>query len=107
MVQLLPPLRLGPFLAVEVAEGLVNALRTRRREVFLSQSALLEIEAPIKVCCDIFNQYHDLLRLFEYGGFSPENILLGDYVDCGKQSLETMILQSAYKAKYPENFFLL
>ena len=71
MVQLLPPLRLGPFLAVEVAEGLVNALRTRRREVFLSQSALLEIEAPIKVCCDIFDQYHDLLRLCEYGGFSP------------------------------------
>ena len=49
------------------------------REVCLSQSALLEIEAPIKICSDILGQYHDLLRLFEYGGFSPESILLVDY----------------------------
>ena len=74
-----PLLRLGPLLAVEVAKGLVKALCTRCREVMLSQSALLEIEAPIKICCDILGQYHDLLRLFEYGGFSPENILLVDY----------------------------
>merc|ERR1712228_142045 len=51
--------------------------------------------------------YHDLLRIFEYGGFPPESnyIFLGDYVDRGKQSLETITLLFAYKAKYPENFF--
>ena len=92
---------------MEVAEGLVKALCTRCREVLLSQSALLEIEAPIKICCDILDQYHDLLRLFEYGGFSPESIFLGDYVDRGVQSLEPMSLQFTYKAKYPDNFFLL
>jgi serine/threonine-protein phosphatase PP1 catalytic subunit len=49
------------------------------------------------------------LRLFEYGGFPPESnyIFLGDYVDRGKQSLETICLLLAYKIKYPENFFLL
>ena len=85
----------------------MKALCTRCREVCLSQSALLEIEAPIKICSDILGQYHDLLRLFEYGGFSPESILLGDHVDCGKQSLVTMTLQLTYKAKYPKNFLLL
>ena len=56
-------------------------------------------EGQMKALCTVF---------FEYGGFPPESnyTFLGDYVDRGKQSLET-ILQLAYKAKYLENFFLL
>jgi len=32
---------------------------------------------------------------------------LGDYVDWGKQNLETICLLMAYKIKYPLNFFIL
>ena len=58
---------------------------------------------------DTHGQFADLLRLFEYGGFPPEAnyLFLGDYVDRGKNSLETIILLLAYKVKFKENFFLL
>lgn len=68
-----------------------------------------EIEIRSNLVGDIHGQYYDLLRLFEYGKFPPESnyLFLGDYVDRGKQSLETICLLLAYKIKYPENFFIL
>lgn len=98
-----------PGTQVHLEEADVRALVVEAREVFMSQAALLELEAPVKLVGDIHGQYYDLLRLFEYGGFPPEAnyVFLGDYVDRGRQSLETVCLLLCYKVKYPENFFLL
>ena len=98
-----------PGKQVALEDNEIRMLCVRAREVFMSQPILLELEAPIKICGDIHGQYHDLLRLFEYGGFPPEAnyLFLGDYVDRGKQSLETICLLLAFKIKYPENFFIL
>jgi serine/threonine-protein phosphatase PP1 catalytic subunit len=98
-----------PGKQVQLSEAEIKGLILKSREIFMSQSTLLELEAPIKICGDIHGQYYDLLRLFEYGGFPPEAnyLFLGDYVDRGKQSLETICLVLAFKIKYPENFFLL
>ncbi|KAG6457861.1 hypothetical protein O3G_MSEX010536 [Manduca sexta] len=98
-----------PGMNVQLTEIEIKGLCLKSREIFLSQPILLELEAPLKICGDIHGQYYDLLRLFEYGGFPPESnyLFLGDYVDRGKQSLETICLLLAYKIKYPENFFLL
>ncbi|XP_033246575.1 serine/threonine-protein phosphatase beta isoform isoform X1 [Drosophila miranda] len=94
---------------VQMTEAEVRGLCLKSREIFLQQPILLELEAPLIICGDIHGQYTDLLRLFEYGGFPPaaNYLFLGDYVDRGKQSLETICLLLAYKIKYPENFFLL
>uniref|UniRef100_A0A0D9X8K1 Serine/threonine-protein phosphatase n=1 Tax=Leersia perrieri TaxID=77586 RepID=A0A0D9X8K1_9ORYZ len=94
---------------VQLSESEIRQLCVSGKEIFLSQPNLLELEAPINVCGDIHGQFSDLLRLFEFGGLPPSSnyLFLGDYVDRGKQSIETICLLLAYKIKYPDNFFLL
>lgn len=94
---------------VQLVESDVKQLVLRTRDVLMSQPAFLELEAPIKICGDIHGQYYDLVRLFENSGFPPSAnyLFLGDYVDRGKQGLETICLVFAFKLKFPENFFIL
>lgn len=95
--------------AVALKNAEITAVCHAVREVLLSQPALLELSAPVKIVGDIHGQYTDLLRLFEMCGFPPaaNYLFLGDYVDRGKQSLETILLLFCYKLKFPENFFIL
>ncbi|KAG5935925.1 serine/threonine protein phosphatase Pzh1 [Claviceps sorghi] len=95
--------------AVCLKNAEIVAICQRAREVLLSQPALLELDAPVKIVGDVHGQYTDLIRMFEMCGFPPmaNYLFLGDYVDRGKQSLETILLLLCYKLKFPENFFLL
>ncbi|XP_057963337.1 serine/threonine-protein phosphatase PP1 isoform X2 [Malania oleifera] len=94
---------------VQLMEAEIRQLCVNARHIFLSQPNLLNLHAPIRICGDIHGQYQDLLRLFEYGGYPPaaNYLFLGDYVDRGKQSLETICLLLAYKIRYPNKIFLL
>ncbi|KAI8062219.1 Metallo-dependent phosphatase-like protein [Gongronella butleri] len=87
----------------------IVAICRAAQEVVASQPSLLELNPPVKIMGDIHGQYHDLIRLFDMGGFPPESnyLFLGDYVDRGKQGLETILLLFCYKIKFPETFFLL
>jgi serine/threonine-protein phosphatase PP1 catalytic subunit len=93
----------------QLSEAEVRYLVLESRNLFMSQPMLVEIQAPVRLCGDVHGQYFDLLRLFDKAGYPPEQnyIFLGDYVDRGKQSLETICLLLAYKIKYPLNFYLL
>lgn len=98
-----------PGQLVSLKESEITSLCNHARDVFLDQPTLLEIEAPVKICGDVHGQFYDLLRLFEVGGYPPQSnyLFLGDYVDRGKQNIETICLLLAYKVRYPENFFVL
>ena len=98
-----------PGKKVNLSEKEIHYLIEKSRDVFISQPIVLELCAPLNICGDIHGQFYDLLRLFDYGKYPPDTnyLFLGDYVDRGKQSLETICLLIAYKIKYPENFFLL
>jgi hypothetical protein len=70
-------------------------------------STVLQLSAPVKIFGDLHGQFGDLMRLFsEYGSPSTagdiayiDYLFLGDYVDRGAHSLETIALLLALKAR--------
>lgn len=87
----------------------IKYLCNTAKQIFMDEPVLLEISSPLNICGDTHGQFSDLLRLFEFGGTPPETnyLFLGDYVDRGKNSVETICLLLAYKIKYKDKFFLL
>lgn len=79
------------------------------KDILMKQPCFLELESPIHVCGDIHGQFVDLLRLLYNIGFPPKNrfLFLGDYVDRGQHSLESIGLLLALKIKYPDHIFIL
>ncbi|XP_030563459.1 serine/threonine-protein phosphatase alpha-2 isoform-like isoform X1 [Drosophila novamexicana] len=99
----------SPLSGVTFSESTLTSLCMAAQGLFLNQPMLLELNAPINICGDIHGQYEDLLRIFKNCGFPPlaNYLFLGDYVDRGHQSIETLTLLLAYKLQYPYTFFLL
>jgi len=102
-------IRDNPGKQVQLPETQIRQLCHKSRDLFLEQPVLLELEAPCNIVGDIHGQYEDLLRHFDKCGWPPNAnyLFLGDYVDRGKRSLETICLMLAFKIKYPNNMFLL
>ena len=78
-------------------------------EILSEESHVQPIEAPVIVCGDIHGQFYDLTNIFEKGGEIPNNryLFLGDYVDRGYNSVETLEYLLCLKLKYPEYITLL
>ena len=109
MEQLLSVKGNKPGKQVDLKEEEIKFLIDKSLPIIKEQNMLVDLEAPLHVCGDIHGQYYDLLRIFEHCGYPGEYnyLFLGDYVDRGKQSLETVCLLLCYKIKYPEKVTLL
>lgn len=94
---------------------LIIALADECQRVLMEQPMVLRVDAPIKVFGDIHGQYQDLMRFFDLWGIPNDNgdiesydyLFLGDYVDRGAHSLETICLLMALKVKFPDKIHLL
>ncbi|KNA23387.1 hypothetical protein SOVF_024870 isoform B [Spinacia oleracea] len=106
-----PPVRRQFFLDCNDIADLCDSAE----RIFASEPSVLQLRAPIKIFGDLHGQFGDLMRLFdEYGSPSTagdiayiDYLFLGDYVDRGQHSLETITLLLSLKVEYPHNVHLI
>jgi len=109
IAQLLSPKVRNAGILTDLKEAMIIELIDQAKDIFTAQPVFLELSAPVKIVSDIHGQYKDLLRFMDLARHPPFSnyVFLGDYVDRGKQSIESICLLFAYKIKYPETVFLL
>lgn len=89
----------------------------KAKELFIKEENVQMVKAPVTLCGDIHGQYHDLLELFSIGkniniykkgGKCPDTnyLFMGDYVDRGHHSVETISLLICLKIRYPTRIYL-
>ncbi|KAF7376570.1 Serine/threonine-protein phosphatase [Mycena sanguinolenta] len=90
-------------------ETVLREICAKTKEVLMRDSNVVHVSAPITVVGDIHGQFYDLVEIFRIGGFAPSTnyLFLGDYVDRGLFSVETMSLLMCLKLRYPNRVQLL
>jgi serine/threonine-protein phosphatase 2A catalytic subunit len=92
-----------------LSENQVSKLCDKAREILQTESNVHVVRAPVTVCGDVHGQFHDLLELFKIGGVPPDTnyLFMGDYVDRGYYSVETVTLLLLYKIRYRDRIHIL
>jgi len=99
----------GLMACKQLSEDEVRRLCEKAREVLQDESNVQPVKCPVTVCGDIHGQFHDLMELFKIGGPNPDTnyLFMGDYVDRGYFSVETVTLLVALKIRYPSRITIL
>lgn len=90
-------------------EVTIEALCFKMKEMLIKESNVIHISTPVTVVGDMHGQFHDMLEMFRIGGKIPDTnyLFLGDYVDRGLYSVETIMLLITLKLRYPNRIHLL
>lgn len=93
----------------KLEESVIKKLCEAAKEIMKYESNVIRVSSPVTICGDIHGQFEDLLELFKIGGFPPYTnyIFMGDYVDRGRDSVETFLLLLALKVRYKNRITLL
>ncbi|XP_031797978.1 serine/threonine-protein phosphatase 2A catalytic subunit beta isoform-like [Sarcophilus harrisii] len=92
-----------------LTEKQVQTLCEKAKEILMKESNVHEVSCPVTVCGDVHGQFQDLLKIFTLGGKLPDKsyLFMGDYVDRGLNSVETVTFLISLKVHYPEFITLL
>jgi serine/threonine-protein phosphatase 2A catalytic subunit len=87
----------------------VKQLCEKAKEILTEEANVQPVRAPVIICGDIHGQFHDLMELFKIGGKLPDTnyLFMGDYVDRGHHSVETVTLLIALKVRYRDRLTIL
>ena len=90
-------------------EDRIKALCEVAKEILVSESNVQPVRTPVTICGDIHGQFYDLKELFQIGGELPDNnyLFMGDYVDRGYYSIETVTLLVTLKVRHPNRITIL
>ena len=92
-----------------IKESEVKSLCIKVKEILKEEPNVYKIDAPVTICGDIHGQFFDLLELFKVGGDCPDTnyLFMGDFVDRGLNSVESVLLLIALKVRYPDRMTLI
>jgi hypothetical protein len=96
-----------------IGELTVCRIFDKLNEILIREDNAVSVQSPVTICGDIHGQYEDLLELFRIANYDILNadhqrfIFMGDYVDRGKYSLNTILLLAIIKVRHPDRIFLL
>ena len=81
----------------------------KAKEILINESNVVPVRPPVTICGDIHGQFHDLKELFKIGGQPPDTnyLFMGDYVDRGYYSVETVTLLIALKVRFKDRLTML
>jgi len=92
-----------------LTEAEVKSLCDKAREILIEESNVQPVRAPVTVCGDVHGQFHDLMELFKIGGKPPDTnyLFMGDYVDRGYYSVETVTLLVVLKVRFKDRLHIM
>ncbi len=92
-----------------LSEDNVAKLCKMAQDVLQFEANVQPVNVPVTICGDVHGQFHDLMELFKIGGPCPDTnyLFMGDYVDRGYYSVETVSYLVAMKIRYPNRITIL
>ncbi len=92
-----------------LSEDDVVELAAKCKELLQQEANVTHVHAPVVVVGDTHGQFHDLMEIFKIAGKAPDTnyLFLGDYVDRGYYSVETVCMVIALKVRYPSRIVMI
>lgn len=95
--------------SAEIKPSEIDSVCTIAMQVMSKEPNIVRVQSPLSICGDVHGDFLNLLEIFDIYGDPPHGryLFLGDYVDRGDKSVDTIMLLLCYKILYPNDVILI